>query len=206
MINLRFKMKYPLKTIAITFSSFFLFSCGGDKSKNKQIIQKTVKVVKETPKTNDFREHLKMTEPATETQFQNWLPTNLENFKRAEFTTSRISQNDIASAGAIYTDGDGKKLELTIVDGASKDGLLAINSHYMAQTMKFSSEKSSGYQKTYENKELKVLETYVEKDNYYEVKFLVDMRFGITIVSLGINHDKLWDVISTLDLKSLNAM
>ncbi|MDV7138395.1 hypothetical protein R3X28_05890 [Maribacter sp. TH_r10] len=199
-------MKYPLKTIAITFSSFFLFSCGGDKSKNKQIIQKTVKVVKETPKTNDFREHLKMTEPATETQFQNWLPTNLENFKRAEFTTSRISQNDIASAGAIYTDGDGKKLELTIVDGASKDGLLAINSHYMAQTMKFSSEKSSGYQKTYENKELKVLETYVEKDNYYEVKFLVDMRFGITIVSLGINHDKLWDVISTLDLKSLNAM
>ena len=76
----------------------------------------------------------------------------------------------------------------------------------MAQTMKFSSEKSSGYQKTYENKELKVLETYVEKDNYYEVKFLVDMRFGITIVSLGINHDKLWDVISTLDLKSLNAM
>ncbi|PWK21146.1 hypothetical protein LX92_03947 [Maribacter polysiphoniae] len=206
MINLRFKMKYPLKTIAITFSSFFLFSCGDDKSKNKQIIQKTVKAVKETPKTNDFREHLKMTEPATETQFQNWLPTNLGNFKRAEFTTSRISQNDIASAGAIYTDGDGKKLELTIVDGASKDGLLAINSHYMAQTMKFSSEKSSGHQKTYENKGLKVLETYVAKDSYYEVKFLYNMRFGITLVSRGLSYDELWKIITELELDNLKNL
>ncbi|MBD1262652.1 hypothetical protein HZY62_18795 [Maribacter polysiphoniae] len=199
-------MKYPLKTIAITFSSFFLFSCGDDKSKNKQIIQKTVKAVKETPKTNDFREHLKMTEPATETQFQNWLPTNLGNFKRAEFTTSRISQNDIASAGAIYTDGDGKKLELTIVDGASKDGLLAINSHYMAQTMKFSSEKSSGHQKTYENKGLKVLETYVAKDSYYEVKFLYNMRFGITLVSRGLSYDELWKIITELELDNLKNL
>ena len=206
MINLRFKMKYPLKTIAITFSSFFLFSCGDDKSKNKQIIQKTVKVVKETPKTNDFRERLKMTEPATETQFQNWLPTNLGNFKRAEFTTSSISQNDIASAGAIYTDGDGKKLELTIVDGASKDGLLAINSHYMAQTMKFSSEKSSGHQKTYENKGLKVLETYVAKDSYYEVKFLYNMRFGITLVSRGLSYDELWTIITELELDNLKNL
>ncbi len=206
MINLRFKMKYTLKTIAITFSSFFLFSCGDDKSKNKQIIQKTVKVVKETPKTNDFRERLKMTEPATETQFQNWLPTNLGNFKRAEFTTSRISQNDIASSGAIYTDGDGKKLELTIVDGASKDGLLAINSHYMAQTMKFSSEKSSGHQKTYENKGLKVLETYVAKDSYYEVKFLYNMRFGITLVSRGLSYDELWKIITELELDNLKNL
>ncbi|WP_273276768.1 hypothetical protein [Maribacter polysiphoniae] len=199
-------MKYTLKTIAITFSSFFLFSCGDDKSKNKQIIQKTVKVVKETPKTNDFRERLKMTEPATETQFQNWLPTNLGNFKRAEFTTSRISQNDIASSGAIYTDGDGKKLELTIVDGASKDGLLAINSHYMAQTMKFSSEKSSGHQKTYENKGLKVLETYVAKDSYYEVKFLYNMRFGITLVSRGLSYDELWKIITELELDNLKNL
>lgn len=184
-----------------------LMSCNNSTKENKVIIQETIKTVKETPKINNFRERLKATKPATESQFKNWLPTNLGDFKRMEFTKSRISQNDIASAGAIYKNNDTtKKIEITIVDGASKEGLLAINSHYMAQTMKFSSKKSSSYQKTYENNGLKVLETYVEKDSYYEVKFLVDMRFGITVVSLGINHDALWRAISELDIEKLNSL
>lgn len=182
-------------------------SCNNNTKESTAIIKETVKTVKETPKVDDFRERLKATEPATEMQLQNCLPTNLNGFKRIEFTKSRISQSDIASAGAIYKNSDAtKKIEITIVDGASQDGLLAINPHYMAQTMKFSSKKSSGYQKTYENNSLKVLETYVENDSYYDVKFLVDMRFGITVVSLGINHDALWDIISTLDLNKLNTL
>ena len=76
----------------------------------------------------------------------------------------------------------------------------------MAQTMKFSSEKSSGHQKTYENKGLKVLETYVAKDSYYEVKFLYNMRFGITLVSRGLSYDELWKIITELELDNLKNL
>lgn len=183
-----------------------LLSCNDSTKKNKAIIKETIKTVKEIPKSEDFREHLKATEPATEEQFKNWLPHQLGELKRIEFTKTRIPQEEIASAGAVYMDKANKKLELTIVDGASESGLLAISSHYSAQNLKFSSIKKSGYQKTYSNKGLKVLETYVAKDSYYEVKFLYNMRFGITLVSRGLSYDELWKNITTLELDNLKSL
>ena len=199
-------MKYLLKTITTTICFFFLFSCSNTKKENKEILQETVKTIKKAPKSNDFRERLKNTEPATEAQLKNWLPENLGNLKRETFTTSRISQNNIASAGAIYKNDENQKLEITIVDGASKDGLLAINTHYMAQNMKINSNKASGYEKTYERNGLKVLETYAKKDNFYRVLFLYDMRFGITLKSYNLSNDELWSLIDKLDKSELNNL
>lgn len=183
-----------------------LWSCNNSTKENKDIIKETVKAVKEIPKTNDFRERLKATEPATEAQFQNWLPIILGDLKRTEFTSTRISQNDIASAGAIYTNGDNKKIILTIVDGASKDGLLAIQSHYMAQNTALNSTKTSGYEKTYEHNGLKVLETYVKDSGFYRVLYLYNLRFGITLESHGLSYDELWQVISEIDFNKLNTL
>lgn len=198
-----------LMKVSLNILVLLLFwSCGNNPQKNKEgqaVITQTKKIVKETPKTTDFRERLKVTRPSTETQLQNWLPAQLENLKRTEFTKSRISQKDIASAGAIYTNGE-KKIELTIVDGASKDGLLAINSHYMAQNLKLNTTNESGYEKTYEYNGLKVLETYVKENGFYRVLFLYNMRFGITIESHGLNNDGLWQVIEILNLDELNGL
>ena len=194
------------KTYFIILYLFFIWSCNTDKKENKEILQETVKAVKKVPKSNDFRERLKATEPATEAQLKNWLPENLGDFKRETFTTSRISQNDITSAGAVYKNDENHKLGISIVDGASKDGLLAINTHYMAQNMKHSNTNSSGYEKTYERNKLKVLETYVKKDNFYRVLFLYDMRFGITVESYGISNDELWELIKSLDNSKLNEL
>ncbi|RKF02837.1 hypothetical protein C8N26_2687 [Tenacibaculum lutimaris] len=196
----------PQKTYFIILLLFFIWSCNTNKKESKEILQETVKAVKKAPKSNDFRERLKTTEPATEAQLKNWLPENLGNFKRETFTTSRISQNSIASAGAIYKNDENQKLEITIVDGASKDGLLAINTHYMAQNMKINSNKASGYEKTYERNGLKVLETYAKKDNFYRVLFLYDMRFGITLKSYNLSNDELWSLIDKLDKSELNNL
>ncbi|WP_417784491.1 hypothetical protein [Tenacibaculum sp.] len=196
----------PQKAYFIILLLFFIWSCNTNKKESKEILQETVKAVKKVPKSNDFRERLKTTEPTTEAQLQNWLPENLGDFKRETFTTSRISQNDIASAGAIYKNDENHKLEISIVDGASKDGLLAINTHYMAQNMKHSNTNSSGYEKTYERNGLKVLETYVKKDNFYRVLFLYDMRFGITVESYGLSNDELWHAIKKLDKSELNNL
>ena len=194
----------PQKTYFIILLLFIFWSCNTNKKENKEVLQETVKAVKKAPKTNDFRERLKATEPATEAQLKNWLPENLGDFKRETFTTSRISQNNIASAGAIYKNDENHKLEISIVDGASKNGLLAINTHYMAQNMKHSNTNSSGYEKTYERNGLKVLETYVKKDNFYKVLFLYEMRFGITVESYGLSNDELWQAIEKLNYTKLN--
>jgi len=194
----------PQKTYFIILLLFIFWSCNTNKKENKEVLQETVKAVKKAPKTNDFRERLKATEPATEAQLKNWLPENLGDFKRETFTTSRISQNNIASAGAIYKNDENHKLEISIVDGASKNGLLAINTHYMAQNMKHSNTNSSGYEKTYERNGLKVLETYVKKDNFYRVLFLYEMRFGITVESYGLSNDELWQAIEKLNYTKLN--
>ncbi len=91
----------------------------------------------------------------------------MSDFKRETFTTS----HNIASSGAIYKNDENHKLDISIVDGASKDGLLAINTHYMAQNMKHSNTNSSGHEKTYERNGLKGLETCIKKDNFYRVLF-----------------------------------
>lgn len=69
------------KTYFIILYLFFIWSCNTDKKENKEILQETVKAVKKVPKSNDFRERLKATEPATEAQLKNWLPENLGDFK-----------------------------------------------------------------------------------------------------------------------------
>lgn len=193
-------------TYIIVLLGSFLLSCNSTNKENQAAIKETVKSVKELPKTNDFRDHLKATEPATEAQLKNWLPTQLGELKRMDFTMSRISQNDISSAGAQYKNGNHKTLELTIVDGASKDGLLAIQTHYLAQNTELNNTKASKYEKTYEKNGLKVLETYVKKDDFYRVLFLYDMRFGITVESHGLTYDEVSDAIAQLNLKSLNDM
>ena len=76
----------------------------------------------------------------------------------------------------------------------------------MAQNIKINSKKASGYEKTYERNRLKVLETYVKKDNFYRVLFLYDMRFGITVESYGISNDELWELIKSLDNSKLNEL
>lgn len=204
-------MNYPFQSIvALLCGVFCLFSCGKEKStgiiEDVQIINESVKVVKNSKNAEDFRDHLKVTEPATEAQFQHWLPVQLGELKRIEFTESQIPQKDIASAGAVYKNNTDKKLIVSIVDGASKDGLLAIQSHYMAQTLQINNEKPSQYQKTYEKNGLKVLETYVKQDNFYRVSFLYAMRFGITLESYGLSYDAVWQSIAMLDLKQLDHL
>lgn len=192
----------------LTFTLFLLFwSCNTKTAQEeKNIPEEKSKTVKEKPLTGDFRERLKATEPATEAEFQNWLPESLGELTRIEFTTTRISQDDIASAGAIYKNGDVKKLELSIVDGASKDGLLAINSHYIAHNSELSSTNHSGYEKTYVHKGLKALETYVKYNNFYRILLLHNTRFGITIESYGLSHDELWSVIEQINFETLNEL
>jgi|GEM_PF-5963875 len=202
------KKKKFIYTSLITVT--LLSACGSttkEKEETKAIVEETVKTVKNQQKSDDFREQLKAQEPATEAQFQNWLPENIANFNRKEFTKTRISQDNIASAGAIYNnENDTKNLEIKIVDGASKDGLLAIQSHYMAQTLELNNVKPSQHEKTYEKNGLKVLETYVKKDEFYRVSFLYNMRFGITIENNGLSYDEVWQVIDALDLKRLNSL
>ncbi|MDT0555200.1 hypothetical protein [Patiriisocius hiemis] len=185
---------------------FLFFGCNTKTKKEKETIKEVTEMVKEKPKTKDFRERLEATSPASEKQLQSILPTTLGGLKRIEFTKSRISQNDIASAGAIYTDGTNKKIEVSIVDGASKDGLLAINTHYMAQTLELNSVKSSGHEKTYEKNGLKVLETYVKKDEFYRVSFLYDMRFGVTLETHKVPREALEQIIEQLNLNKLKNL
>ncbi|QIE58885.1 hypothetical protein G5B37_04700 [Rasiella rasia] len=189
--------------ILLLFTSF-LVSCKTEAEKNKTIIEETVKTVKSNTTGDAFRDRLKAQEPATESQLKDWLPKSIYTFRRTEFMKIRGSQSDIATAGAIYSNGDiNKKLEIKIADGASKDGLLAIQSHYMAQTLELNNVKPSKYEKTYEKNGLKVLETYVQKDAFYRVSFLYDMRFGITIESTGLTYEELWEAIGALELNKL---
>jgi hypothetical protein len=191
--------------ITLAFISL-LWSCNSKTAKEKNTPIEKTKTVEEQPLTGDFREQLKATEPATEQQFQSWLPERLGDFTRVEFTKSRVQQSDIASAGAIYKNGDAKKIELSIVDGASKDGLLAINSHYIAHNSELSSNNGSGFEKTYEHNGLKALETYSKNDNFYRILLFHNTRFGITIESYGISHEELWNAIDQIELETLNKL
>ncbi len=197
-------MKLPY-LLAIVTLAFFL-GCNSETEQDKKTTKEVTKMVKEKPKTEDFRERLKTTTPASEKQLQSILPTTLGSLERTEFTKSRISQNDIASAGAIYTDGTNKKIIVSIVDGASKDGLLAIQTHYMAQTLELNSIKSSGHEKTYEKNGLKILETYVKKDEFYRISYLYDMRFGVTLETHKLPREALDQIIEQLNLNELKNL
>ncbi len=198
-----------MKLLYIVTLAFFslIWSCNSKTTQEeKNFPEEKAKTIKEKPLTGDFRQQLKATEPATEKEFQEWLPERLGEFTRVEFTKSRISQSDVASAGAIYTNGDAKKIEISIVDGASKDGLLAINYHYIAHNSELSNTNGSGYEKTYVHNGLKALETYSKNDNFYRILLLHNTRFGITIESYGVNHEELWNAIDQIKLEKLNEL
>lgn len=200
--------RMPIMTRFILCLQIVLFgACNSSSKESKSIMEETTKTVKNVQKAEDFRERLKAMDPATEAELKNWLPTAIGDFNRTEFGTSHVPQNEIASAEATYTIGDNdKKLVLRIVDGASKSGLIAIGSHYMAQNLDIDNVKNSGHEKTYEKNGLKVLETYVKKISLYRINFLYDMRFGITVEGYHLNQDELWQIIDKLKVEQLRTL
>ena len=199
-----------LQLLSIGHTCFILLmfsACNTSTKESKSIIEDATKTVKNVQKAEDFRERLEAMNPATEAELKNWLPHKIGDFKRTEFGNSHAPQNEIASAEGIYKDDTtDQKISIKIVDGASKSGLIAINSHYMAQNLKIENVKKSGHEKTYEHNGLKVLETYVQKSSFYRISFLYDMRFGITIETYHLSHEELWQVITSLNLKQLKQL
>ena len=197
-----------LKLISVLFIFLGLFSCDNNSKDNERILGESMKTLKKVNKAEDFRERLKALEPVTEQALKNWFPKNLNGYTLTDFFNFRGSQKEIAQvAGIYYQDNDtNTKLQIHIADGASNSGLLAIQSHYMAQNLEMDNSRDSGYEKTYEKNGFKVLETYVKKDDFYRVLFLYDMRFGVTVESNGLSYDELWQTIEVLDLEKLKKL
>jgi len=186
--------------LAVILFSGVLISCTNTKKENKEIIQETAKVVREIPKSNDFRARLKDTEPVTKEQFESWLPKTLIDLP---LTTSTINMiPGLGSCSGTYNVGN-KRIRVMVIDGAGDRGASGVSSYMFASNMDYDEDNDSRYTKTKFIDGVKVKETFHKSDGNYHISMFYGERFAVDIETKEINHNELEQLIKELNLEQL---
>lgn len=189
-------MKYILKAIAITCLFFFLFSCGDNNAKNKQSIQETEKVVKETSNTTAT---LVSQTPLSKEQFKSWLPETLLGLPQTSATINGIK--DMGSCTATYSEKN-TRIRLMVFDGAGEQGANVTATYRDSSTRDYDEKGSWGYTKTKIINGIKVKESYL-KDEKYNLSIFYNNRFAIDIETHEVGEEKLEQLLKELNLDQL---
>lgn len=189
-------MKYILKAIAITCFFFFLFSCGDNNAKNKQSIQETEKVVKETSNTTAG---LVSQTPLSKEQFESWLPETLLGLPQTSASINRLQ--DIGSCSATYSEKN-TRIGVMVIDAAGEKGADATATYRMSSTRDYDEKGSWGYTKTKTINGIKVKESYL-KDEKFNLSIFYNNRFAVDIETHEIGEEKLEQLLQELQLDQL---
>jgi hypothetical protein len=190
-------MKYLLKTLAITSCFFLLFSCGDDKTTNKQTIQETEKAVKETSNANAT---LVSETPLSKEQFESWLPETLLGLPQRSATINRLQ--DIGSCSATYSEKN-TRIRVMVIDAAGEKGADATATYRMSSTRDYDEKGSWGYTKTKTINGIKVKESFL-KDEKYNLSIFYNNRFAVDIETHEIGEEKLGQLLKELQLEQLH--
>lgn len=208
-------MKHLLKITLATICTFIMLSCGDESKKAQKELKQTIETASDAPnKAKNSKtiyeeiEFLRTETPLTEAQFTQWVPEAIENFKRTNLMTNLMGNINIGSCAASYRDNETKQLiTVKVIDGAGEMGVSAISPFVNSETASVTNETARGYQKSVEKNGIKAIENYINGSNQYEIMFLYDKRFGVSIETEGIsNVDDVWGIIGKLNLNELSKM
>ena len=140
--------------------------------------------------------------PITKDQIKAWMPEQIDDLKRTEYNIG--SQLGISTFKLTFKGEDGKKINISISDGAGK-GSAIIGMFSMMQNMEVDKESESGYERTQKFDGQPTLIKYRSSENYEKstLQRLYSNRFGIEATGWKMIPEELWVYIDKLEIDTL---
>ncbi len=190
-------------------SSLFILSCQGNRDKITIKDSKTgtkttfdVKAAEEMSKlaeqSNDRIEELKKLPPLTSDQLKAMLPEEYMGMKRTNFSAN--SSIGTSTANATYSNDEGKRLKIELIDCAGEGGAGIYSMRYMT-LWDFQQEDDYGYQKTVDFNGQKAIEKYTKSNEEYGLTYIAKDRLLVNIEGEKMSLDEVKDAAKNLNLK-----
>jgi len=168
----------------------------------KQGFEGVQKVLEGSEDVKENIERLSKLEPVTSSQIKKWLPKKLGNFKQTKFKIE--SQMGVSLVNLTFENNEKKEIDIRIVDGADV-GSAAISMFLMAQNANIESEDNTGYMRTENFDNHKVMVTYKnpEHNEMSEIKSVLANRFLLEAKASEMKPKKLWEYVQQLKIEKL---
>lgn len=140
--------------------------------------------------------------PISKEQIKAWMPDEVGDLKRTAFNIG--SQMGISTFKLTFKGDEGKKLNITISDGAG-NGAAIVSMFLMMQNMEIDKEDESGYERTQTFDGQRTLIKYNSSEKYEKstLQCLLDDRFGIEANGWKMTPKELWEYIEKLEISNI---
>ncbi len=203
------------KTLITLISILVVLSCGKDKKEEKEPglfdiiegVSDLQKIADEAEKIEEDNEKLINTNPISNEELKDFLPEQILEYPRTKFSIGNQFMPEIRMGEAEYESENGKKILLSIIDGAGETGSSMIALARLGFTQDFEEQNERGYKKSTIINGYKATEE-VEKDGYNnsetsKIELLIANRFLISIEGDQVSLNELKKGFSQLNAKKL---
>ncbi len=134
-----------------------------------------------------------------------FLPETLAGLPRTDLSVARNEAMglQITEGSAVYSNEEGRSVNLQITDAGSASGLLALASWSGVESEK---ETATGYEKTYRDGEQMIHEQWDREAGAGEYTVIVGNRFTVQLNGAASDIDELKDAMGEIDLRALAAL
>ncbi|KZS42566.1 hypothetical protein AWE51_03740 [Aquimarina aggregata] len=201
--------------LILIFITLF-FSCGKDKSKDKEPglldaiegISDLNKMAKEVENLEEENDKLLKATPISNEKLKALLSEELIGFTRKTFTIGNQFMPDVAMAEAEYENENGNIISLSIMDGAGETGSAMITLARLGFARDFEEQSERGYKKSTKINGYKAIEE-VEEDDYSDdlnskIDLLISKRFIVSLEGQSIPVEQLKKAVDQIKLGVLN--
>lgn len=149
------------------------------------------------------RKELESLIPVDQARFESWMPEALDDLKRTSF---EFKSSPVKGELAYMNDANGKNIEISIFDGAGKDGAFRF-----AHEADFTGAEKEGFEEKTDFETYRVnkragefsAENYYKGDNSSKIKTIVEDRYIVSATGYKMDPDELWKYIESLNFKEL---
>ncbi|MEW7278082.1 hypothetical protein ABW636_05760 [Aquimarina sp. 2201CG1-2-11] len=207
-----------IKTIVAVTSILLFFSCGKNKSEEKEpglldLIENVSdlnKIADEVQQIEEDGSQLEKSTPISNELLRAIIPESLPEYSRKKIAIGNQLIPDISMAEAKYENENGDRIHFSIMDGAGETGSAMIAFARMGFSRDFEEETDTGYKKSSTINGYKGVEEVINNDydntTDTKIELLISKRFLITLEGNRLSVDKLKDFLDEFDLKELEKL
>ena len=178
-------------------------STPGAESSGSTSIKNMDKSTERTQMIKKRRGELEKITPINKAGFESWIPETLGDLKRTSF---EFKSSPVKGELAYMNDANGKNIEISIFDGAGKDGAFRF-----AHEADYTGAEKEGFEEKTDFETYRVnkragefsAENYYKGDNSSKIKTIVEDRYLISATGYKMEPDELWKYIESLNFKEL---
>lgn len=150
-------------------------------------------------------ENLKNIPPLTNDELKAVLPEILLGLKRKELSVGDNAMMNLSTAEAKYSDDDGNRVKVEIVDGAGETGSAMVSIMMMGLNVNKEKTTEFGFEKSTEINGVKsIVSERKEGENISsEIQTVLKNRYLVTLKADGFSYEQLKSALSTLNNSAL---